>query len=393
MMLKKYTSRDVKTGGRILMRIDANVPVANGKVQEGSNGRLAKTIPEIKKLAQRKAKVILMSHFGRPNGKPDSKYSLQPVVSQLSKLLGKKIKLAPAVIGSEVVTMVERMKPGEVIMLENLRFHSGEQRNNAKFAKELARLGDVYINSAFGVCHRKDASVNAITKYLPSFAGELVFEEIKQLSKPFAKPFILVMAGVKLETKVGILNKLAPKASAVLVGGGMSITLLSAKYQKALRIGGQKIPHAEFVLAKKLLDKFGERIYCPLDYKIAKTDKPKKLDEKMIKEVGPKDFIFDIGSHTEELYRRVLQTANSVVWNGPMGIIENPKSIHGTEFIAKVISDLQDARTIVGGGDTVAFIDQQGLGKGFDLLSTGGGAMLAYLAGEAMPGLEPLWED
>ena len=393
MKLRKYNLQQIKPGMRVLMRVDVNVPIKNGRVQEGALGRLALTAPDVKRLIRRKAKVILVSHLGRPKGRVVKTLSLKPIANRFSKLLGVRVKLAPGVIGAKVEQMIKKMKPGDVLLLENVRFDPGEEKNSAAFAKELAKLGDIYINDAFGVCHRKHASVHAITRYLPSYAGRLVQEEVHQLSQSFAKPLIILIGGLKLETIVGLLEKLAPIADAVLVGGGVAISLMGAKYKKSFLVAGKKVPQAELLVAKRLLDKYGRKIYCPLDLRVSKAKKPHKLQEINAQLLKVDHHVFDIGPDTEVFFGRILQTAKSVVWNGPMGIIEDPKAGHGTEFVAKVISQLKKARTILGGGDTVTFVEKKGYGKGFTLLSTGGGAMLAFLAGELLPGLEVLAEE
>lgn len=389
MKLKGYTARNVKKGTRVLMRIDANVPMNGTKILEGPLGRLARTAPEIKKLADRGAKVILISHFGRPGGRHDSKLTLKPIATRMSKLVGKKVQFIPGIDHAKVVSQLEGMRDGSVVMLENLRFDAREKKNDTSFAKLLASYADVYINNAFGVCHRKHASVNAVTRYLPSYAGKLLQKEITELSKTFHKPFILVMGGVKLKTKIPVILKLAPKASAVLLGGGISLPMISVGTKTPLQLKGRAISREELSLARQVLKKFGAKIILPIDLKV-RINRKEKLREVAARDLKKSHQVVDIGMHTQELYRRMVIGAKSVAWNGAMGIVEEKEGAEGTVAVANAIARLKGARTILGGGDTVAFVERLGIGKKFTLLSTGGGAMLAYLAGESLPGLEPL---
>lgn len=390
MKLHTYTLRDIKTGTRVLMRFDGNVPFSGKRISEGPLGRLARTAPEVKKLADRGAKVILMSHFRRPGGKHVKNLTLKPVANKMSTLIGKKVGLAPGVSNHKAADFVEDMKDGSVVMLENLRFDAREEKNTAAFARELASMADVYVNNAFGVCHRKHASVNAITRYLPHFAGKLLVSEVRELSKSFHKPFILVMGGVKLKTKMPVISKLAPKASAVLLGGGISLPIIAAKHGKSLQLSGKAIAREDVALAKKLLKQFDSQLVLPLDLLVKPSNGG--YQEVAVRDLQRTHEVIDIGSHTQELYRRMLIGAKSVAWNGAMGVVEQKRAQAGTIAVGSAIARLKEARTIVGGGDTVAFIEGIGIGKKFTLLSTGGGAMLAFLAEEKLPGLEPLIE-
>ncbi|MFH1632374.1 MAG: phosphoglycerate kinase [bacterium] len=383
MDLRRYKVKDIKKGTRVLMRIEANVPVKAGKVVDGKHGRLARVAPEIKKLAGKGAKIVLMAHFGRPKGKKDRELSLKPVANELTKLIGKKVLLAPGIIDEPTIEQVSKMKDGSILLLENLRFDAREQKNSKRLAKALAKFGDVYINNAFGVCHRKAASTVAITKYLPSFAGNLVAEEIEELSKPFDRPLILLLGGIKLETKLPIIQHLGSHVDAILTGGGISITLAAARTGKAFKIGSKTVTQGEVKIAKKIIKDIEGRLHSPIDFRV---------DGKSLhtRELKASDRIVDIGCETEELYRRILITSRSVVWNGPMGWIEETEGRKATLNIAKVLAGLDASRTILGGGDTVAFVESNKLAKDFNFISTGGGAMLAFLAGEKMSGLAAL---
>lgn len=339
----------IAPGTRVLLRIDVNVPVLHGKVDAHRKGRLAAALPQIEALCKQRARVILIAHLGRPNGY-DRSLSLAPIAVAMGKMLGRKIVLADDVIGSSAKACAASLQPGEVMMLENVRFEPGEEKNRKAFAKQLGKLADVYVNNAFSVAHRAHASVAAITEYLPSFAGELLEREVRELAKKQAKPFVLVIGGVKLETKIPLLSRLGKEADRILLG--------SALYP--------------------VLDKAG-------------------LPESITKKIVPmidvrKDArgnVIDIGPKTERLFLEALRGAKSIVWNGPIGHYEKSAGASGTRVLAKAIA-ASAARTIVGGGETVDAIEDFGVAKKFSFVSTGGGAMLSFLAGEKMPGITAL---
>lgn len=371
------------------MRIEANVPIKNNRVVEGGHGRLAQVVPEIKKLSKKGAKMILISHLGRPEGKSIKGLSLRPVATQLSKLSGLPVKFMPEVVGKSVEKMVDTMQDGDIVMLENLRFDSREEKNSARFAKMLAGLGDIYINNAFGTAHRKVASAVAITKYLPSFAGDLMAKEVGELLKPFKAPFVVLLGGIKLHTKLPMIKNVSSHSSAILTGGGIAVTFLAAKYGKPLKLDHEVISKIEIKTAEHLLKECAGKIFVPIDFRVLRHGE-KGVKTVHAREVLPEDDIFDIGHETGELYRRILITSGSVVWNGAFGKIEDKRGEGGTEAIAKILSGLKDSRTVLGGGDTVTFVEKKGLTKKLNFVSTGGGAMMAFLAGQDMPALEPL---
>ncbi len=375
MKLRRYKISDIKKGTRVLLRVDANVPIKNGRVTEGAYGRIAQSIPEIKALLKRGATVILMTHLGDPKGKAMKSLSISPIAKEYSRLLKRDVSVGLA-------------PDQQVSILENLRFNPGEEKNDSKFARELAKLGDIYVNNAFGVCHRRHASVNAITKYLPSFAGELLAREVTELSRSFRKPLVLVMGGLKLSTKMPLLRKLAPRASAILTGGGLAVTLLAAKRSIPMTVAGQAVGGEELAVAKKALTEFGDKIIIPVDLRVRSAGK--KLSTVGVRDVHARQVILDIGPHTTLRYQAMLKIAGSVIWNGPMGIVEEPVAQSGTREVASALSSLRTARTIVGGGDTVSFLEAHKFASGFSFVSTGGGAMLAFLAGEEMPGISPI---
>ncbi|MFA5946996.1 MAG: phosphoglycerate kinase [Patescibacteria group bacterium] len=373
MHLRTWTSSDITLGTRVFLRIDGNVPVVRGQAKDGAYGRLQQTIPEIVKLRAHGARIILATHLGDPGGKVDDQLSVVPIARLLAEKLGKPVRVLSGIVGQAVEREVLGADAGEILMLENLRFDPGEEENSVAFAKSLARLADVYVNNAFGVCHRAHASVDAITRELPSFAGELVVREVRTLEKQHSHPYVVVLGGAKLATKLPLVEHLAEPADVVLVGGALCLPLLHAldrplpeKVKKDMKVEDVKA-------AESLLRRYMEKIILPEDLHIEGASR-----------------VIDIGPKTTELYALKIAGAMSVLWNGPMGIIEEPGARAGTKAVAKAIGDALPKTAIVGGGDTVEFLESLDLLKGFTHVSTGGGAMLALLSGEKLPGLEAL---
>lgn len=351
----------------MFLRLDLNVPIKAGQVQDsGTFGRIAQALPEIERLRKRGASIVLASHLGNPGGQVDKKLSLAPVARVLEKRLQRAVPLVTGLA-------VPNLRPGQMCLLENLRFDPGEEANSDGYAWQLAKLADVYVNNAFGVCHRRHASVHAITRHLPSFAGELVLREVAELSEAPLKPFVLVMGGAKIATKIGLLERLGPKADKILLGGGLSVTFLAAGEVPLPAYPAALMVEKDVVLARKLLRRFGDKIILPTDL----VARPKQ------------HLVLDIGPETEERFAKEIIGARSIIWNGPMGIIEKVGGQAGTLQVAKALSKC-GARVIIGGGDTVEFLEGQRLLRHFAHVSTGGGAMLAFLAGERLPGLEAL---
>lgn len=390
MKLRRLSLDTVKSGTKILYRADFNVPLINGKVKKGENLRIKKTVPELEELIKKGAKIIILSHLGRPDGTVKKEYTLKPIASYLSKLLNKKVTFSEEITGKGVQLLVSSMQPGEILMLENVRFEKGELTNSKIFAQKLAKLADIYVNNAFAASHRKHASISAITKLLPSYAGEFLLEEVTELSKKLVKPFFLVLGGIKLETKINLINKLAPQAEAVLLGGGVGAAFCETNLRVICRPYKVPISDGDKKVAELISNKFKEKVFLPIDvvFESAKG----KIGVIDIQDLLPSSEIIDIGPKTVKLYKQLLLSAKSVVWNGSMGVTENPKGKFGTLKLAKTISELTDARLVIGGGDTISFLSGTKVLDRFTFVSSGGGAMLAFLGGEKMPGLTPLIE-
>lgn len=370
--LSTWTARDIPRDSRVLLRIDANVPMVKGRVSKNGLHRLRSLIPEIDRLVARGARIVLIAHLGDPGGKIVKGLSLAPVARALARVLKRPVRFLSAPSTASAASVIDRMAPGTIVMLENLRFDSGEEKNDAAFAKRLAGLADVYVNNAFSVCHRNHASLVAITKYLPSFAGELVVREVKMLSMTPRHPFVLVLGGAKIGTKIPLMNYLGKDVDSMILGGGTALTMLKATLgdlpvDVPLFTKKDDVTEAH-VVAKK----WKKKLTLPCDLVVSD------------------DAIPDIGPATVKCFVAEIALAKYVVWNGPMGIIDRKEGVKGTLAVAKAIAKNKKAMTIVGGGETVEFLEEFGLTDAFTHVSTGGGAMLALLGGDAMPGLEAL---
>lgn len=392
MKLRKLGSTMNLKGKRVLIRIDGNVPVVKGRVQDGPHGRIARSAVDINWLAQRGAKVIVMTHLGRPNGRRISAYSLKPVAKRLSSLLGTRIQLARSVIGKDVEKTIEHMENGDVLLLENLRFDLRETQNDAVFAEALARLGDFYVNDAFAVSHRAHASLDAITTKLPSYAGPLLAQEVSVLSrleKQTKKPFVLLLGGLKMTTKLPIIKRFIPEMDTLLIGGALANVFLVAQ---GVTIGRSVYEEEAVESARELLRMYADKIVLPTDVIVASSlRKDAHRREVLVKDIEKTDRIVDIGSRTRKQFQEILEQAKTIVWNGPLGYCEIPAFCAGTRDVAKVIANQTGkATTIVGGGDTLPVIESLNLADKFTLLSTGGGALLQFLSGESLPGIEAL---
>ncbi len=381
---------------RVLVRVDFNVPL-NENSEVTDDIRITSALPTINKIITDGGKLILMSHLGRPKGKVNPKYSLKPAAERLSQLLGKEVKLAPDCIGSEVKSMVEKMEPGDVILLENLRFHEEEEKNDPDFAKQLAELGDVYVNDAFGSAHRAHASTEGVTKYFDICAsGFLMQKELDYLGKAIAnpeKPFCAILGGAKISGKIDVINNLLDKVDTLIIGGGMAYTFFKAQGKE---IGTSLLETEKIELAKEVLEKVKTKkinFMLPVDIKIAEefnNDSPSQVVS--IDEIPANKMGLDIGTKTIELFTEEIKKSKTIVWNGPMGVFEFDNFAHGTFAISQALSDATEngAVTIVGGGDSAAAISKAKLDDKVSHVSTGGGASLEFLEGKALPGVVAL---
>lgn len=394
--MKKKTISDVSLAGkRVLMRVDFNVPLKDGHVEDDT--RLVGSLPSIRKVIADKGKLILMSHLGRPKGKPTAEFSLKPVAGRLADLLGMSVKMAPDCIGSEVEAMVASMKEGEVLLLENLRFHKEEEANDPAFAKQLACLGDVFVNDAFGTAHRAHASTEGVTHYLPvSVAGFLIEKELKYLGEATAnpkRPFVAILGGSKISGKIDVLENLLNKVDTVLVGGAMIFTFFKAE---GLPVGTSLVEDDKLDLAKSILRKAkekGVKLLLPTDVILAdKFDAAANTKTVSVGDIEDGWMGLDIGPETVEAYRNEVLGAKTVIWNGPMGVFEIEKFAKGTMEVAKALAEATNkgAITVIGGGDSASAIAKAGLEDKVTHVSTGGGASLEFLEGKELPGIAAL---
>jgi phosphoglycerate kinase len=392
MGLRTVRDADVQ-GKRVLVRVDFNVPIESGKVLD--DWRLRATLPTIRYLTERGAKVILLSHLGRPKGKRDEQFSLRPVAQRLSELLGQPVQFADDCVGEVAEQTVARLQAGEVLLLENLRFHAGEEANDDSFAQQLARLGDVFVNDAFGAAHRAHASVHAITKFLPSYAGLLMEQEVTHLSRLLEapeKPFVAVLGGAKVSDKIGVIRNLLTKVDALLIGGAMAFTFLKAQ---GYETGKSLVEADKLDLANALLGEAREKgveLVLPVDVAVAESDAEDAATQVVPVTAIPADKAgYDIGPETANLFAERIRTAKTVFWNGPMGRFERTPFKAGTKAIAEALAQCSGT-TVVGGGETAAAAFEFGIADKVTHVSTGGGAALELLEGRELPGIAVLKE-
>jgi phosphoglycerate kinase len=394
MNLRKQTIDDVVLRDkRVIIRADFNVPLDDSH-QITDDTRIRSTLPTINRVVDEGAKVILCSHLGRPNGQFDPKYSLAPVAKRLGRLMGKEILFAPDCIGPAVEKLVAQMKPGDVLLLENLRFHKGEEKNDDTFAKALAALGDVYINDAFGAAHRAHASTVGITKFIhASAAGFLLKKEIEYLEGAVenpVRPFVAILGGAKVSGKIGVIENLGKRVDKVIIGGGMAFTFLKAK---GLEIGNSLVENDMLDFAKGIEEHAlsrGVKFYLPVDCVVAASREP-GAETKIVpvQEIPNGWYALDIGPASVKLFNEVVQNAKTILWNGPMGVFEIDAYARGTLAMAHAIADAY-ALTIVGGGETALAVHRAGESENMSFISTGGGAALELLEGKQLPGLTAL---
>lgn len=395
-MYRKKSVRDicVTPGDRALVRVDYNVTFVGDTGQISDDSRIVESLPTIEYLLERQCRVILCSHIGRPHGRRDTRYSLTPVALRLSEIMQRPIALAPDCIGSEVEAAIADMSPGHILMLENLRFHIGEESNDGCFAQCLASLADFYVNDGFGVAHRRHASTAGVTEFLPSVAGFLIESEVNALDNVIhtpKHPYVIVMGGAKVSDKVPVIDRLADVADVFLVGGGMAASFLCAQGKLDYESG---VDMDDVELALRVLDRAHVNdieLVLPRDVVVAGIfDESAGPVTAGVDSIPGGHIVMDIGPETVRAYAQWLQIARTVVWNGPMGVFEWPRFSHGTRALAHAIADLKDAYTVTGGGSTADVVRSLGLEDGFSHVSTGGGATLEYLEGRDLPGIAAL---
>ncbi len=378
---------DVK-GKKVLVRVDFNVPIKDGKV--GDDTRIRAALPTIEYLLNKGAAVILCSHLGRPKGGPDPKYSLKPVGEYLSDLMKKPVAFADDCVGTSAEAAAKVLKPGEILLLENTRFHPEEEKNDLDLAKKMASLADVFINDAFGTAHRAHSSTEGVARFLPAAAGFLLEKEIKYLGQAVAepkRPFVAILGGSKISDKIGVIKNLLTKADVILIGGGMANTFFKAQ---GYPVADSLVEDEALDTAKELLANGGSKLRLPVDVTIADKFDAEAAFKVMDMAPIPDGWrILDIGPKTVEAYAKALKGAGTVVWNGPMGVFEFPNFAKGTYAVAKAVAD-SGAVSIIGGGDSVAAIQESGLADKITHISTGGGASLEMLEGLVLPGLAAL---
>ncbi|MGE4356990.1 MAG: phosphoglycerate kinase [Candidatus Omnitrophota bacterium] len=393
--MAKLTVKDLDIKNKVvLMRVDFNVPL-DDSLNITDDIRIKAAIPTIKYILENGAKkIILMSHLGRPGGKVVENLRLNPVAKRLEELLGMKVRKFDDCVGEAIKEGIKNSEE-KVILLENLRFHPEEEKNDPLFAKQLAELGDVFVNDAFGTCHRAHASTEGITHYLKSAAGFLLEKEIKYLGDALSspkKPFVIILGGAKVSDKIGVIDNLLPKADAILVGGAMAYTFLKAKN---INIGNSKFEKDKIEIAEKILEKvktLNKNLVLPVDHVIAdRIDENAKVMNTEDVNISEGWLGVDIGTKTIEEFKKVLKDAQTIVWNGPMGIFEIEPFSRGTKEIAVYIANLS-AVTIVGGGDTASAVAKFGVENKLTHVSTGGGASLEYMEGKVLPGIAALSE-
>jgi len=391
--MDKKTFKDVEVAGkRVLLRVDFNVPM-DDSLNITDDSRIMATLPTINYLLHQKAKVIICSHLGRPKGMSIPKYSLAPVARHLSEILGMPVKMAADAVGDSAKKLVENMQDGEIVMLENIRFYKEEEENDELFAKELASLADVFINDAFGAAHRAHASTAGVARHIPAVAGFLMGGEIRSLSKVTTapeQPFVVILGGAKVSDKIGVIQKLIDKASAILIGGAMANTFIVAQGGS---VGMSRYEKDKVEVAKQILaiaEKKNVKIVLPVDSIVANEFSPNAKCKRVPSYVVPDGYQgMDIGRKTAKIFKKEIKNAKTIVWNGPMGVCEFKKFQAGTKAVAKAVAK-SNAISVIGGGDSVAAIRDLGFANKVTHLSTGGGATLKFLEGAPLPGVDML---
>ena len=391
--MNKKTVKDIDLKGKkVFVRCDFNVPMdENQNITD--NTRIKAALPTIKYLLEQNCKIVLASHLGRPKGEVKPEYSLKPVAKELSKLLGKEVIMANDVIGEDATTKAENLKEGEILLLENVRFHREETDNDPEFAKKLASMAEIFVNDAFGTAHRAHASTTGIADYIPGVSGFLIEKELKFLGNAInnpERPFVAILGGAKVSDKIGVIDSLLDKVDTLMIGGGMAYTFFKAQ---GYNVGNSLCEVEKTGLALEAMEKAkakGVKLLLPIDTKVGKEFKPDTESKTVAWTEIPDEWEgFDIGEKTIEMFKNELKNAKTVIWNGPLGLFEFDQFAVGTNEIAKTLAEL-DATTIIGGGDSAAAVEKAGLADKMTHISTGGGASLEFLEGKKLPGIECL---
>ena len=395
--MRKKTVRDLSDaqlrGKRVLLRVDFNVPL-NDNQEITDDTRIRAALPTIELLLERGARPVILSHLGRPKGKPEPKYSLQPVCNRLMELMGRNVIFVESTDSDEALKASEDLKPGEILLLENTRFLGGEEKNDPRLSRALAELGDCFVNDAFGAAHRAHASTVGVAEHLrPAVAGLLMEMELEYLGSALAnpkRPFVAILGGAKISGKIDVIEQLLPKVDGLLIGGAMACTFYKAM---GLETGKSLVEEDRVPMAKDLLERAGMRLTLPHDAMVAPSLEQASAAKAVPRNAIPGDqAMFDIGPQTAASFSRAIASAKTVIWNGPMGVFETPPFDRGTRAIAEAMANAtaKGATTIVGGGDSAAAVAEAGLEKKMSHVSTGGGASLEFLEGKKLPGVEVL---
>ena len=387
--MNKKTVKDIDLKGkRVFMRVDFNVPMADGKVTDDK--RIKAALPTIKYVLEQGASLLLASHLGRPKGGPDPEFSLRAASEVLATLLGIPVKMAPDCVGPEVEALAKDLKPGEVLMLENTRFHKGEEKNDLELAKQMAALAEVYVNDAFGSAHRAHSSTEGIARFLPAVSGFLMEQELEYLGRAVANPehpYIAILGGAKISDKILVVETLLAKCDKLIIGGGMANTFLAAQ---GLNMQDSLVEESSLETAKKILEHSGKKLILPVDAVIAdKFDAEANTQVVDVDKIPAGWRMLDVGPKTISLYQKELDGVKLIVWNGPVGVFEMPKFAEGTFALARMLAESK-AITVIGGGDSASAVKKAGVAKQMTHVSTGGGASLEFLEGKELPGVAAL---
>ena len=392
--MNKKTIKDIDLKGKkVFVRCDFNVPLdENGNITD--NRRIVAALPTIKYLLEQNCKIILASHLGRPKGEVNPKFSLKPVANELSKLLGKEVKLAEDVVGPSAKELTSNVKEGEIVLLENVRFDAREEKNDESLSKEFASMAEIFVNDAFGTAHRAHSSTAGIAEFLPAVSGFLIEKELEFLGSALEnpqRPFVAILGGVKVSDKIGVIEALLEKVDKLIIGGGMAYTFFKSM---GYNVGKSVCEVDKLDLAKELMEKAKQKnvkLVLPIDNVIAKEIAPDTENKVIDSDNIPDEWEgLDIGPKTVELFKEELKDAKTIIWNGPVGFSEYEIFANGTRSIAQALAEKEDAVTIIGGGDSAAAIEKMGLSNKMTHISTGGGASLEFLEGKKLPGIECL---